>query len=107
MESPYNRSKEYILEDDRVLLRPLKESDLEFLLPFALNEPDTWKYSYLSARGHDGMTQYIKDALDARATGTQYPFIVFDKIKNGYAGSTRFYDIKPAWQTTQLGYTWY
>jgi len=103
----FNANDEYILQDERALLRPLKETDLEFLLPYALNEPDTWKYSFISARGEDGMTQYIKDALDGRATGTQFPFIVFDKQTGQYAGSTRFYDIKPAWQTLQLGYTWY
>ncbi|WP_295797020.1 GNAT family N-acetyltransferase [Mucilaginibacter sp.] len=103
----YDLNAEYILEDERVLLRPLQESDYDNLLPFALNEPDTWKYSYLSARGEDGMRRYIKDALDNRATGKEYAFIVFDKQTQSYAGSTRFYDILPAWQTVQLGYTWY
>lgn len=97
----------YVLEDERVLLRPLTESDYEFLLPFALSEPDTWKYSLLSARGEDGMRTYVNDALAGRAAGTEYPFIVFDKRTQSYAGSTRFYDIRPAWQTLQLGYTWY
>jgi RimJ/RimL family protein N-acetyltransferase len=103
----FNPETDYVLENERALLRPVKESDLEFLLPYALNEPDTWKYSAISARGEDGMTQYVKDALDGRASGIQYPFIVFDKKTGEYAGSTRFYDIKPAWQTLQLGYTWY
>jgi len=103
----FNPEQEYILEDDRVLLRPLKETDLEFLLPFALNEPDTWKYSYISARGEDGMKNYMRSALDARSAGKEYPFIVFDKQTQRYAGSTRFYDIQPVLQTLQLGYTWY
>ena len=103
----FNPNDEYVLEDDRALLRPVKETDLEFLLPFALNEPDTWKYSFISAAGEDGMRQYIQDALAGRATGTQYPFIVFDKQTGQYVGSTRFYDIKTEWQTVQLGYTWY
>jgi RimJ/RimL family protein N-acetyltransferase len=103
----FNPETEYVLEDERALLRPLKETDLEFLLPFALNEPDTWKYSAISARGQEGMRQYIKAAMDGRASGTQYPFIVYDKKNREYAGSTRFYDIKPAWQTVDLGYTWY
>jgi RimJ/RimL family protein N-acetyltransferase len=103
----FDQKADYILEDDQVLLRPLKESDLEFLLPFALNEPDTWKYSYLSARGEDGMHKYIDDAMAAKATGKEYPFIVFDKLTQSYAGSTRFYDIVPAYETVQLGYTWY
>jgi RimJ/RimL family protein N-acetyltransferase len=53
------------------------------------------------------MRKYINDAIAARIAGTEYPFIVFDKLTGEYAGSTRFYDIKPAWQTLQLGYTWY
>jgi N-acetyltransferase len=103
----FDPKADYLLEDDRVSLRPLKETDLEFLLPFALNEPDTWKYSHMSARGEDGMRKYIGDAMIAKATGKEYPFIVFDKQTQSYAGSTRFYDIVPAYQTVQLGYTWY
>lgn len=103
----YDLNAEYILEDERVLLRPLLESDYDNLLPFALNEPDTWKYSYLSARGENGMRRYIKDAWDNRAAGKEYAFIVYDKRAQSYAGSTRFYDILPNWQTVQLGYTWY
>jgi RimJ/RimL family protein N-acetyltransferase len=103
----FDPQTEYILEDDRVLLRPLKETDLEFLLPFALDEPDTWKYSYISAHGEDGMKSYIRSALEAKTAGKEYPFIAFDKQMQRYAGSTRFYDIQPVLQTLQLGYTWY
>jgi len=107
MTSTFNPKTEYILEDERVLLRPLKESDLEFLLPFAINEPDTWKHSAISAKGADGMKTYIQSAVTARGLGKEYRFIVFDKLSNEYAGSSGFYDIQPANQTLQLGYTWY
>jgi RimJ/RimL family protein N-acetyltransferase len=103
----FNSQVDYILEDDRVLLRPLKETDLQFLLSYAMDEPDTWKYSYISAKGEDGMRKYIQDALEGRQSSLEYPFIVFDKQTGEYAGSTRFYDIRPVWQTLQLGYTWY
>ncbi|HEY2582959.1 MAG TPA: GNAT family protein [Mucilaginibacter sp.] len=103
----FDPKAEYLLEDEHVLLRPLKESDIEFLLPFALNEPDTWKYSYLSAKGDDGMRKYISEAMTAKAVGMEYPFIVYDKKLGCYAGSTRFYDIQTDYQTVQLGYTWY
>jgi RimJ/RimL family protein N-acetyltransferase len=103
----FNPQTDYVLEDDRVLLRPLKETDLEIFLPFALNEPDTWKYSNVSAKGKDGMSAYVQTAIAARTEGSQYPFIVYDKQTGEYAGCTRFYDIQPALQTLQLGYTWY
>lgn len=98
---------DYTLEDDVVLLRPLEASDLENLMPFAINQPTTWKYSHLSAAGGQGMTDYIKTALANREAGREYAFIVFDKRSGKYAGSTRYYDIQPAYLTLQLGYTWY
>ena len=107
MPSNYNREAEYILEDDRVLLRPLQVSDIEFLLPYALSEQDTWKYSGISAHGEQRMEAYIHTALANRTAGKEYAFIVFDKATGEYAGSTRFYDIQPDNNTLQLGYTWY
>lgn len=107
MKSPFDHLANYILEDENVLLRPLKESDIDFLLPYALEEPDTWRYSQVSARGEKGMNAYIQTAIANRATGKEYPFIVFDKATGKYAGSTRFYDIQPQNHMLQLGYTWY
>jgi N-acetyltransferase len=105
--SEFNVQKEYILEDDFVILRPLKPEDYAFLLPFAIDEPELWKYSLLQGGGEDGMKNYIRIAMEAREKGNEYPFIVFDKRKNKYAGSTRFYDIQLFHKSLQLGYTWY
>lgn len=106
---PFNldTAKDYILENDHVLLRPLSTADYERLLPYAINEPDTWQYSLLNAAGEAGMKKYVDGAVAARATGKEYPFIVFDKLTSTYAGSTRFYDIQAANLTLQLGFTWY
>ena len=95
------------LEDERVLLRPLEENDYENLLPFALNERGLWKYSLVRADGEDGLRNYLNIALNEKAAGREFPFIVFDKKQNAYAGSTRFYDINLPYKTIQLGYTWY
>ncbi|MBS1668279.1 MAG: GNAT family N-acetyltransferase [Bacteroidetes bacterium] len=96
-----------ILEDERVLLRPLEAKDLVHLIPFALNEPDTWKYSLISAAGKVGMDSYVQHALHGKKEKKEFPFIVFDKASKKYAGSTRFYDIQLNNLTIQLGYTWY
>jgi len=96
-----------ILEDQRVLLRPLQETDMEYLLPFAIHEPETWVYSLNSPAGRHGMRKYIEDTLAERKAKKEYPFIVFDKQANSYAGSTRFYDIQLNNLSAQLGYTWY
>ena len=100
-------STEVVLENDRVLLRPLQQQDVYLLLPFAEQEPEIWKYSAVTAAGKDGMCEYVNTALQMRDAGKEYPFIVFDKQSDSYAGCTRFYDINPDFSTIQLGYTWY
>jgi N-acetyltransferase len=98
---------EVILEDEKVLLRPLQKADIEYLLPFALDEPETWAYSLISPAGKKGMEEYIAETIKQRDEKKEFAFIVFDKATNSYAGSTRFYDIQLNNLTVQLGYTWY
>lgn len=100
-------NKDYILENETVLLRPLLIEDFQYLKHFAINEPDLWKYSLQRGDGLVNFEKYILTAIDGRKQQNQYPFIVFDKRSNQYAGSTRFYDIQNKHQTTQLGFTWY
>lgn len=103
----FDISKEYILENDRVLLRPLTIEDIGHLAHFSINEPSLWDYSLLPGNGLENLNTYIKSALDAKIAGNAYPFIVWDKREKQYAGSTRFYDIQPTHNTLQLGFTWY
>ena len=100
-------SADITLENDAVLLRPLTTADIPHLLPFSLREPELWKYSLVTAAGEENLAAYVEQAVEARRAGREYPFIVFDKRQQAYAGSTRFYDIQPAHRTLQLGYTWY
>lgn len=99
--------QDIILEDETVLLRPLQATDIDNLLDISLNEPETWEYSLVRANGKENLENYIQLALKARENKTEFPFVVFDKKSEKYAGSTRFYDISMAFKTVQLGYTWY
>ena len=95
------------LDDERVLLRPLEESDFDNLLPLALSETGLWFYSLVRAEGKEGLKNYLEIALKEKKANREFPFIVFDKKTNEFAGSTRFYDINFPYKTIQLGYTWY
>ena len=99
--------KNYILENNRVRLTPLALEDFEKLQHFALEEPDLWLYSLIQADSPDKMKSYIETAIESRNQKNAYPFLVFDKKENSFAGSTRFYDIQEQNGTLQLGYTWY
>jgi N-acetyltransferase len=107
MQSTPEKFPNVTLEDERVLLRPLEENDYKNLLPFALNERGLWYYSLVRPEGEDGLKNYLDIAVAEKAAGKEFPFIVFDKKANEYAGSTRFYDINLPYKTIQLGYTWY
>jgi len=99
--------KEIILENERVLLRPLQLSDSSLLAHYVNEEPDLWQYSLAAIHNSADLENYTQTAIEAREHQTAYAFIVFDKLLNEYVGCTRFYDIQLAFQTTQIGYTWY
>ncbi|AOM78444.1 GNAT family N-acetyltransferase [Pedobacter steynii] len=107
MNNTFDPEKDYLLEDNYALLRPLKSGDFELLKNFGINEPELWKFSLQNAGTEEGMREYLKAAMEKRKKGTSYSFIVFDKTKNEYAGSTRLYDIDVASRNLSLGYTWY
>ncbi|MEM0578535.1 GNAT family N-acetyltransferase [Flavobacterium polysaccharolyticum] len=96
-----------LLEDDRVLLRPLEVTDAECLMDISLHEPETWEFSLVKADGQANLEKYIQLAVKAKETQKEFPYIVYDKQSGKYAGSTRFYDINFEFKTLQLGYTWY
>ena len=102
----FNFEKNYVLKNDKVLLRPLELNDEKHLFPFSIQEPELWKYSMVSAAG-DGLNNYMQNSVEARREKRDYPFIVYDLVNNEYAGSTRFYDIQLQHRTLLLGYTWY
>lgn len=102
-----NFNEEYILENDKVILTPLKRDDFDNLVHFATNEPELWQYSLIQANSPEKMKIYIEKAIEGRISKNTYAFIVYDKRTNQYAGSTRFYDIQIENASLQLGFTWY
>ena len=100
-------NENYIIVNERVILRPLILEDVENLLPFSLHEPELWTYSMIHAVGKEGLINYIQLAIEGRLSEKEYPFIVFDKLNNQYVGSTRFYEIQTNDKSLLIGYTWY
>ena len=103
----FDFAEEIILENERVLLRPLQLSDSSLLAHYVNEEPDLWQYSLAAITNTKDLEKYIQAAIEARGNKSAYAFIVFDKLLDAYVGCTRFYDMQLAFQTTQLGYTWY
>jgi len=103
----FDTSADLILEDERVLLRPLVQEDIVHLSAYVHEEPTLWKFALTPIKTEQEFEQYITSALESRRLNTAYPFIVFDKVQNKFVGSTRFYDLQLNHSSMQLGYTWY
>ncbi|HRG53675.1 MAG TPA: GNAT family protein [Bacteroidia bacterium] len=103
----FDFSNDYILEDDVVLLRPLKKEDIALLSHYSVDEPELWWASPSIIAGEENFKKHLEEALKFKEEKKEYPFIVYDKRTKEYAGSTRFYDIQLLNQSLQLGYTWY
>jgi len=101
-----NFEAEIILENEVAILRPLTIEDTQLLQGF-VKEADIWKFTLSKVQTQEDFQHYIQSAIDGRNQKKEYPFIVYDKIKQDYAGSTRFYDIQLANKTLLIGYTWY
>ncbi len=100
-------SRDYLLEDDIMRLRPLVTDDYEHLLEYAVNEPDIWSFNAGGPTSPENLRRYIDKAVANREAGTEYPFIVYDKRSNKYIGSTRFYNNDSERRIIELGFTWY
>ena len=103
----FDFKKNIILENDKVLLKPLQKKDYKNFITFSENEPEIWEYSLMQLNTKENLKKYISFALLERKQGTSYAFSVFDKIQNKYAGTTRYYNYNEFHQTVSIGYTWY
>lgn len=99
-------TKDYVLEDDFVKLSPLRLEHNRALLEIS-KDPNIWIYFLEKGNGIDNLTNYIRNAVSNRELEKEYPFIVFDKTKDRYAGTTRFYDYSTEVKSIKLGHTWY
>ena len=103
----FDFTEKYILENEYVLLRPLEVSDKEKLINFGINEPELWKFNIYGGNGKENFDTYFDTALKLFKEKNHYPFIVFDKRNNEYAGMTRLYEISNEFKRLDIGFTWY
>ncbi len=98
---------DYVLENDKIRLRPMLESDYDLLLEYSVNEPDIWKFNGNEPNSAENLKRYIAKALYNRKIEMDYPFTVVHKQENKVIGTTRLYSINKINKTTELGFTWY
>ena len=95
-----------ILENERVRLEPLSWNHFDSLLPFAIKHPSLLQYSPVKFGSESALKEYFEKRFASKEEGTMYPFAIFDKSKNEYAGSTTYMNISNKNQRLEIGATW-
>jgi N-acetyltransferase len=98
--------QEHIQENERARLEPLTQKHFELLLPIALHT-ELWEFTGAKVRTEADFKRYFDTALAEKKAGTSYPFAIFDKQNNQYAGCTRYGNISFPNKRVEIGWTWY
>lgn len=94
-----------ILENERVKLSLLTLDNYQNLIDIA-QEKDLIYYSPSDISTPEKLKAYVQLAVEGYNNNTIIPFIIYDKIKQSYAGSTRFGLIDWTHQLLHIGWTW-
>lgn len=93
------------LENNVVKLTLLDLSNYEHIIPIA-KEDRLIEFSPSDISTPEKLKEYVQIAVDGFYHKTTIPFIVFDKAKQKYAGSTRFGMINWKDKVLHIGWTW-
>jgi RimJ/RimL family protein N-acetyltransferase len=100
-------TKDIILENERALLRPVQEQDVDNLFSIATEDKNLLQYSPAPVSTRPLLQIYIDKAISLRADHQRYTFTVFDKKAHVWGGSTSFLNISNADDRLEIGATWY
>ncbi len=93
------------LENDLVLLSPLTLDNYQHLIPISAQKKLV-QYSPSDIETPDALKNYVETALMEQKRQASFPFIIFDKMKGLYAGSTRYMNIHWKNKVLEIGSTW-
>lgn len=93
------------LENNRVKLSLLDLSNYKYLEPIA-QEKDLIFYSPSDISTPEKLRNYVEVAVNGYYNKTIIPFLIYDKEKQMYAGSTRFGLINWKNKVLHIGWTW-
>ncbi len=94
-----------VLEDELVRLEPLEEKHFKLLLPIAL-QTEIWQFTTATINNEADFRKYFDTALEEKQQHKAYPFAIYNKQLNEYAGSTRFGNIEFKHKKLEIGWTW-
>ena len=88
------------LENDLIILRPLKENDFDVLYEVA-NDPLIWEQHPQNDRHKRAVySEFFEDSIKSKGA-----LIVIDKLSNSTIGSTRFKPVNNAGNAVEIGWS--
>ncbi|MEO5984697.1 MAG: GNAT family protein [Ferruginibacter sp.] len=96
----------HFLENARARLEPLTKNHFEALLPIAMHK-ELWEFTSVSVKSEEDFSVYFEQAMREKHSFLSYPFAIYDKLYNQYAGSTRFGSLSLENKRGEIGWTWY
>lgn len=76
-------------------------------LAAAAADGELWKLRITSVPEPEGTHAYIAQALEMRAQGNRFAFVVTETGTGKVLGCSSYHDIVPAVKRVEIGYTWY
>ena len=102
----FNFEKDIFLQDKRVTVEALNWNHFDFLLPVVLASPELHRFSPFRYSSEVSLKKYFEDALNQKKNSLRYPFVIFDKLTETYAGSTSFGNVSNRDKRLEIGWTW-
>ena len=94
-----------VLEGQYVRLESMTAEHLPGLVACGL-DPRIWTWMPFTVSDEAGMRTLVQAAIDARAAGSEYPFVTVDRASGQVVGSSRFLALAPAQRRLEIGWTW-
>lgn len=102
----FDFTENIVLQNETVLLRPMTGEDAVHLQTVATTNDDLVLYSPYQIHTPEFLQQFVSDSLVDRQRGFRYPFVIFDKQENLYAGSTSIANVSNKDKRLEIGWTW-
>ncbi|WLR41386.1 GNAT family N-acetyltransferase [Bacillus carboniphilus] len=93
------------LELNQVLLVPMTEEHVDSL--WEASHEDIWAYMPMDIKEKEDMRKLVKEALEERRAGLEFPFVIYDQRENRVVGSTRYLNISKEHKHLEIGWTWH
>lgn len=98
----FNRN--IVLEDSRILLRPVEPNDRDGLRSIFFDD-EIWEYTVTKTSTEDELTTFINDALYNKQNAVRYTFTIIDKISGEIAGSSSFGNLSEIDRCVEIGWS--